>query len=51
MKVSLSSAAYRDLLEGYRFYENQLAGLGVYFLDSLISDIDSMNIYAGIHPV
>ena len=51
MKIRISSAANRDLIEGYHFYENQKENLGTYFLDSLFSDIDSLEIYAGIHPV
>jgi len=32
------------------FYEAQQESLGAYFLDSLFSDIDSLALYAGIHP-
>lgn len=32
-----------------RFYELQSQGLGDYFPDSLSSDIDSLQLYAGIH--
>ena len=35
---------------GFEFYERQQSGLGGYFLDSLYSDIDSLLLYAGIHP-
>jgi len=38
-------------LTGCRFYEGQVAGLGEYFLDSLYSDIDSLQFYAGIHAL
>lgn len=51
MKIRILSAASRDLLQGHAFYEKQSAGLGNYFLDSLFSDIDSLAISAGIHPV
>ena len=51
MKIRISSAASQDLIEGYRFYENQKENLGSYYLDSLYSDIDSLEIYAGIHPI
>src|SRR6056297_3269555 len=50
MKILILDDAQDDLIEGYRFYERQSAGLGVYFLDSLNADIDSLNFYAGIHP-
>ena len=51
MKIRLLTAAQRDLANGYRFYEAQEKGLGSYFLDSLYSDIDSLQVYAGIHTV
>ena len=50
MKVQVLEEAEQDLIEGFRFYEAQDAGLGDYFLDSLFSDIDSLHLYAGIHP-
>ena len=40
-----------DLAEGRQFYEEQSEGLGEYFFDSLFSDIDSLILYAGIHPI
>jgi len=49
MKIKILISAQRDLVAGYWFYENQEAGLGSYFLDSLASDIDSLRIYAGVH--
>ena len=51
MKLRILDAASRDLVEGYRFYEKQQAGLGEYFLDSLYADIDSLQLYAGVHAV
>ena len=51
MKIEILGSAHRDLLDGYRFYEKQSVGVGIYFLDSLFSDIDSLIINAGIHPV
>lgn len=39
----------RDLANGQRFYEHQSASLGAYFLDSLFSDIDALQIHAGVH--
>ena len=50
MKVALSPGAEQDLLDGFEFYEFQQANLGLYFLDSLYSDIDSLGLFAGIHP-
>lgn len=37
--------------EGRRFYETQRAGVGSFFLDTLFSDIDSLQLYAGVHRI
>lgn len=50
MKIQLLTSAYNDLIKGRQFYENQAENLGDYFFDSLFSDIDSLILYAGIHP-
>ena len=44
MKIEILDEAEADLIEGYHFYEAQDAGLGSYFLDSLL-------IHAGVHAV
>jgi len=49
VKIEILAEAQQDLLDGYHFYERQGAGLGEYFLESLFSDIDSLQIYAGVH--
>jgi hypothetical protein len=46
--VVLDDAA-DDLERGKDFYESREIGVGHYFLDSLISDISSLRLYAGIH--
>lgn len=51
MKVEILDEAERDMIDGFRFYEVQAEGLGDYFLDSLYADIDSLRLYAGIHPL
>ena len=51
MKVQILDEARQDLVDGFRFYEMQAAGLGDYFLDCIFSDIDSLQIYAGIHAL
>ena len=38
-----------DLARGRNFYEHQAEGVGGYFLDALLSDIDSLALYAGTH--
>ena len=50
MKIKILSSASQDLMDGFRFYEKQSGGIGIYFLDSIFSDIDSLIINAGIHP-
>ena len=49
MKIEILEEAEQDLIDGYRFYESQESGVGEYFLDSIFSDIDSLQLYAGIH--
>jgi hypothetical protein len=49
MKIQIQRSAQRDLIDGYRFYEQQTEGLGSYFVDTLFSDIDSLMINAGVH--
>lgn len=44
-------SAREDLSAGFGFYDEQETGLGRYFLDSLIADIDSLQIHAGVHRV
>ena len=50
MRIKILSSAVEDLHFGRVFYEDQGEGLGEYFFDSLFSDIDSLVLYAGIHP-
>ncbi len=51
MKIKILPSANQDLIDGYWFYEKQTKGLGAYFLDTLFSDIDSLTVYGGIHPI
>jgi hypothetical protein len=51
MKIKILRSAQNDLLESYYFYELQQDGIGDYFLESLFADIESLKIYAGIHPI
>ena len=51
MRIKVLSSAINDLHAGRLFYENQAEGVGSYFFDSVFSDIDSLALYAGIHPV
>ena len=38
-----------DLNDGKAFYDQREAGIGDYFWDSIVADIESLRIYAGIH--
>ena len=49
MRIEILEEAQEDLIQGFRFYEDREPGVGVYFLDCLFSDIDSLLLYAGIH--
>jgi hypothetical protein len=49
VKISISRTADLDLMVGYRFYKNKGQEVGDYFLDSLISDIDALALFGGIH--
>jgi len=51
MKIKILGSASQDLVDGYYFYEKQAEGVGDYFLDTLFSDIDSLVINAGVHPM
>jgi hypothetical protein len=49
MTIIILPSAKEDLAAGFAFFEEQQAGLGAYFLESLFSDIDSLRIYSGVH--
>ena len=48
-EVVVSREAVEDLEEGWTFYETRQAGIGNYFWDSLLSDMESLSIFAGVH--
>lgn len=41
--------AVEDIVLGKQFYNNQEVGIGDYFFGSIISDSESLRLYAGIH--
>ena len=49
-EIRLTLSATDDLMNAFTFYEAREAGVGDYFLQCLSSDIDSLGLYAGIHP-
>ena len=48
-EVSILDEAIADLEDGQQFYEIQRAGIGLYFVSSLLKDISNLSISAGIH--
>jgi hypothetical protein len=51
MKIQIVDQAEDDLVDGYNFYKDQASGLGIYFLDCIYSDVESLVLYAGIHRI
>ena len=51
MNIKILDEAERDIAVGISFYESQKEGLGKYFLNSILADIESLHIYAGVHIV
>jgi plasmid stabilization system protein ParE len=49
MTIKLSRGAERDIERGCDFYGGIDVGLAVYFNDSIAADIDSLQLYAGVH--
>jgi len=49
LRVKIHRGAKEDLREGFVFYDSQEPGLGDYFYDCLMSDIDALAYYAGVH--
>ena len=47
--VYVLEEAVGDLNEGRSFYDRHERGVGDYFWDCLIADIESLIIYAGVH--
>src|SRR6476660_10539765 len=51
MNVVILEDAAEDLESGAQFYESCAPGVGDYFLDSILSDLDSLILFAGVHPI
>ena len=47
MKIRILPSALKDLAKSRRFYERHGVGLGIYFMNTLFSDIDSLALYGG----
>lgn len=50
MTVVILEDAADDLESGTQFYESCAVGVGDYFIDSILSDLDSLILFAGVHP-
>lgn len=50
MRIQVLDEAEEDLRAGREFYERQEPGVGDYFAAALAADIDSLLLFAGIHP-
>lgn len=50
MRIQVLDEAEEDLRAGREFYERQEPGVGDYFAAALAADIDSLILFAGIHP-
>ena len=48
-KILLVTEAVQDLADGMAFYDSRQEGLGDYFLNCLVADIESLGATAGIH--
>lgn len=48
--VTLEDAA-ADIESGRQFYETREPGVGDYFVESILADLSSLVLYAGVHPV
>jgi hypothetical protein len=51
MTVVVLEDAAEDMESGRRFYESREPGVGDYFVESIFSDLSSLALYSGIHPV
>ena len=50
MNIQILSTAFSDIAVAQQFYEQQKKGLGIYFQDAIFADIDSLIVFAGVHP-
>jgi hypothetical protein len=51
MTVVILEDAAEDLESGAQFYESCATGIGDYFIDSIFSDLDSLILFADVHPI
>ena len=51
MTIEILDKAEADLVNGFKFYEEQQPGLGAYFRETLSDDIELLRIHGGVHRV
>jgi hypothetical protein len=51
MTVFVLDDAAEDIESGKKFYDSRESGIGDYFVESILSDLSSLALYSGIHPV
>ncbi|MEM6333809.1 MAG: type II toxin-antitoxin system RelE/ParE family toxin [Planctomycetota bacterium] len=51
MNVLVLDEAAIDIETAIRFYDLQHQGIGDYFKDSILADLDALSLFAGIHPM
>ena len=51
MNVVVLEDAAADIESGRQFYETRERGVGDYFVESILSDLGSLVLYAGVHPM
>ena len=49
MTVVILEHAAEDMEAGRQFYESRESGVADYFVETILSDLDSLVLYAGIH--
>jgi len=49
MTVVILEDAADDMESGRRFYESREFGIGDYFIESILSDLDSLVLFGGVH--
>ena len=49
MRIEILPEARDDLIAGFRFYERQAPGLGSYFRESILTDVDALATHGGVH--
>ena len=47
MRIEILPEARDDLIAGFRFYERQAPGLGSYFRESILMDVDALAAHGG----